>query len=411
MQQNFLLNEGYQNGKTFFDKGDGQYIFSKKKKFLDLSCCAGTLLLGHNSKIFKSTINSISKNKVSNFAALNYHASNYSRTLKKILPNFSKFIMCNSGTEAVGKGLRICRAITKKRLIISVEGSWHGSADETLYVKNGKYKKKLSDGLYSQGDEILFIPYNNIELSKKILDKNKKKIMCILIEPIQACLPLESAKKYLRFLYNYSKKNNLILFFDEMITGLRSDGKSVQQLFNIKPNISTFGKCFGGGAPLGFVALENRLEKKLKKNNLKIFFGGTFSGNSLSMYIANNTLQYIKKNQSKIFKKINKLTSHFEEKLNIFFEKNKLDLQVIKFKSMARIIFSSKIVKNRYQRDFLEVNKNNKINKFKSKLLRNKIFYPGNGTIFFNFAMNLKDINYLIKVIQTCSKDVFNEKK
>ena len=89
--------------------------------------------------------------------------------------------------------------------------------------------------------------------------------MCILIEPIQACLPLESAKKYLRFLYNYSSKNNLILFFDEMITGLRSDGKSVQQLFNIKPDISTFGKCFGGGAPLGFVALENRLEKKLKK--------------------------------------------------------------------------------------------------------------------------------------------------
>ena len=64
MQQNFLLNEGYQNGKIFFDKGDGQYIFSRKKKFLDLSCCAGTLLLGHNSKIFKSSINSISKNKV-----------------------------------------------------------------------------------------------------------------------------------------------------------------------------------------------------------------------------------------------------------------------------------------------------------------------------------------------------------
>ena len=129
------------------------------------------------------------------------------------------------------------------------------------------------------------------------------------------------------------------------------------------------------------------------------------------MYIANNNLQYINKNKKKIFKKINSLTSHFEEKLNVFFKKNKLDLQVIKFKSMARIIFSSKIVKNRYQRDFLEINKNIKIDEFKSKLLHNKIFYPGNGTIFFNFAMNLKDINYLIKVIQTCSKDIFDEKK
>jgi glutamate-1-semialdehyde 2,1-aminomutase len=411
MQENFLLNEGYQNGKLFFDKGYGQYIYCKDKKFLDLSCCAGTLILGHNSSILRNSVKDILKMKISNFASINNQAVEYSKTLKKILKNYSKFIMCNSGTESINKGLRICRAITNKRLIVSVEGSWHGSADETLYIKRKGRKKKISDGLYSKSNEILFIPYNDIKLSKKILDENKKKIMCILIEPIQACLPLEDAKKYLKFLYNYSKKNNLILFFDEMITGLRSDGKSVQQLFNIHPDISTFGKCFGGGVPLGFVSITKKLENKIKEKKLRIFFGGTFSANAINMYIADNTLKYIYKNKKKIFKKVNLFANYFEKKLNNFFKRNNLDLQIIKFKSMVRIVFSSKLVQNRYQRDFLETNKNKKIELFKLNLQKNKIYYPGNGTIFFNYAMNKNDLDYLIKVIQKNAIKFFYKKQ
>ena len=68
--------------------------------------------------------------------------------------------------------------------------------------------------------------------------------MCVIVEPIQGCLPIE-AKKFLKFLDNYCKKNKLILIFDEMITGLRFNCSSVQNQFNLKPSISTFGKCFG----------------------------------------------------------------------------------------------------------------------------------------------------------------------
>lgn len=411
MQQNFLLNEGYQSGKFFFEKGKGQFIYSKKKKYLDLSCCAGTLILGHNSEIFNSSLKDISKKKISNYASLNIYASNFSRTIKKNIPQYSKFIMCNSGTESVSKGLRICRAVTKKRLIINVTGSWHGSVDETLYMERNNKKFSLSNGLYSDDNEINFIPYNDIELSKKILDKNKNKIMCILIEPIQACLPLQDSQKYLKFLYNYSKKNNLILFFDEMITGLRAEGSTVQDFYKIKPDISTFGKCYGGGAPIGIIGINNKIEKKIKEKNLKIFFGGTFSANSINMYIANNTLKFIIKNKKKIFSKINSFSDYFQKELNQYFKDNSLDMQVLKFQSMLRIVFSNKVVKNRYQRDFLEVEKNLKIELFKKFLMDNYIFYPGNGTIFFNYAMTIKDIKYLIDVIKKGTKKVFYEKK
>jgi glutamate-1-semialdehyde 2,1-aminomutase len=409
MNNNNLLNEGYQQKKVFFDRANGPYIYHKKSKYLDLSCCAGTLLLGHNSKVFQKSLDKIKKNQISNTASLNQQAVVFSKNLKKKIQNYSKFIMCNSGTEAVTKALRICRAVTKKKLIISVGGSWHGSADETLYVKKNRENIPLSDGLNSSKTNIIFVPYNDIQQTKKILDKYKKKIMCILIEPIQAGLPVENAKNYLKFLYNYSFKNNLILFFDEMITGLRTDGKTLQNFYNIKPDISTFGKSYGGGMPIGFIGISRNIENKIKNNKTKIYFGGTFSANAISMYIANETLNFIQKNKKKIFNKINRFAGIFQKELNLFFIKNSLDMQILKFKSISRIVFSKSQIQNRYQRDFLESKKNKKISLFTKFLFKKKIYYPGNGIIFFNYAMSKKDLNNLIESIKSVSQRVFYE--
>ena len=90
--------------------------------------------------------------------------------------------------------------------------------------------------------------------------------MCIIIEPVQACLP-QYAKKYLRFLDQYSRKNNIILIFDEMISGLRFDGSCVQDNLKLNPSITTFGKCLGGGLPIGIIAIKKILNLRLEKEN------------------------------------------------------------------------------------------------------------------------------------------------
>ena len=123
---NLVLNEGYTNKKILFEKGLGSKIFFGRKKFTDLSFGAGSLLLGHNSYIYKYAIKSLLKKNISMLASPNIQADNFSKLLKKIFPRYSKFIYCNSGTEAIIKSLRICKAITKKDLIIAVTGSWHG---------------------------------------------------------------------------------------------------------------------------------------------------------------------------------------------------------------------------------------------------------------------------------------------
>ncbi len=196
-----LLNEGYGKNALIFDKADGSIIYSKKKKFIDMSNGAGTVFLGHNNKIFKNSIKKYLKLKLSNFAQPNKAAVDISFTLKKIFPEFSKFILCSTGAEANLKALRISRAVSKKNVIVNATGSWHGSLDQLLFSVNSKlHKKELSEGLDSGlKKNVIYIPYNDIEHSKKILDRIKKKISCVLIEPIQGGLPTDNCIKYLKF--------------------------------------------------------------------------------------------------------------------------------------------------------------------------------------------------------------------
>ena len=176
------------------------------------------------------------------------------------------------------KGLRIARSLSKNKIIINATGSWHGSVNETLYISEKDLSaKKLSDGLPNDTKKnIKFIPYGNINVSKKILDKYKKNINCVLLEPIQGSLPTDKNIKYIKFLEKYCKQNKILFFLDEMITGLRTNGSSFQNYYKIKSDISVFGKSFGGGFPIGIIGINKKIEEKIKKKKLRFFLGAHF---------------------------------------------------------------------------------------------------------------------------------------
>ena len=163
--------------------------------------------------------------------------------------------------------MKIARAATNKNVIINVSGSWHGSIDQLLYNANTKNKSyKLSDGIdETLSKNLKFIPFNDIEKSKKILNKHLKKICCVLVEPIQGGFPTSESINYLKFLDSYCRKNNIILYFDEILSGIRINCSSVQNTFKIKSDISTFGKIIGGGMPIGIIGVSKKILLKIKK--------------------------------------------------------------------------------------------------------------------------------------------------
>ena len=405
---NIILNEGYKDCKILFERGENDKIFFKNKAYIDLSNCAGSLILGHNSNVFKKSLKLYLKKKISIFAHPNTHAINFSKNIKKNFPSFSRIIFCNSGAEAVLKSLRISKSLNKKKLTVNVTGSWHGSVDQLLFYPN-KYLKpqKLSDGLsLDDKKKLIYIPYNDIEKSSKILNKFKNDINCIIIEPIQACLPLGNTKNYLKFLENFCNKNNITLIFDELITGIRIRPGSIQKKYNINADITAIGKILGGGLPIGVIGISEKINKIIKKKNIKVFFGGTFSGNSLTSFVGNETLKFLFKNK-RLFSNLNKKCFYFQKSLNQFIIKERIKAKVYRFDSILRIVFSKNETKNRIQRDFFEKKNIPNIAKFRQYLLENKIYYPSNGVIFLSNSTSYKSINYVLKYIKFGLKKFF----
>ena len=395
--KNHSLNEGYDQ-KLFLKGGNGSKVFSSKKIYQDLSFGAGSLILGHSNIIQQKCFNLFKKKKISLLAHPNLQANNFSNLLSKIFKEYPKFVFCSTGSEAVTKALRITKAISRKNLIISVTGSWHGSVDKLLFKIKDMKNFPLSDGLSEQDSKnIKFIEYNNFEKSEKILKRFKKKISCIIVEPIQGCLPDENSIKYIKFLFNFAKKNKIIIIFDEMITGLRINGTSLQNYLNLVPDITIFGKGFGGGLPIGIIAVSKKIEDQISKKNLKIFYGGTYSGNSFSTLLAYETTKYINSNKKKIIGQLNLKSKYFENSINAFLNLKKLPAKIYRYHSMIRLVFSNLKIKNRTQRDFFEERNKNKIEKFRSFLETKNILYPKNGLIFLSSQTTKKDINYIIK--------------
>tara|TARA_B100001123_G_C15327960_1_gene1030209 strand:- start:250 stop:1476 length:1227 start_codon:yes stop_codon:yes gene_type:complete len=396
-----ILNENYRKTEFFFEKAKNDKIFTKNKKIIDLSHCSGSLILGHNNLVIKKALKEYLKKNISIFSHPNIHAVEFSKNIKYFFPNFDKIVFCNSGAEAVTKALRLSRSLNKKKFIVSVAGSWHGSVDKTLFHPRKNFRAKpLSAGLsYDDQKKIIFIPYNDIEKSKNILTKYKNNINCIIVEPVMAALPITDAKNYLIFLERFCKQNNSLLIFDEMITGFRTEGASVQNKYNIKPDLTTLGKILGGGLPIGAIGISKNIFKRMNKKRQKVFFGGTFSANSMSCFVGNKTLLFLKKNKYVLHNLIKKCNL-FQKNINNFIQKENIDAKVYRFDSILRIVFTKKPILNGQQRIFIEKKKRNEITKFKNYLLNKNIYCPNNGVFFMSHSTDNKSVSYLTKVIK-----------
>ena len=396
----YLYGENISNSFKI-SKANGKYIYGNNRKLLDLTNAAGSLLLGHTSKAYKNSLKNL-KIIGPNYASANVYVENFSLILKKIFPEYSKFIFCVSGTEANIKALRSARAITKKNKIAMVSGSWHGSVDELLYLSKDKKctrKLNLSNGLSNNKNTIL-IPYNDFLQSKKILKKHKSEIAALIIEPIQQALVTHKSESYVKAIFNFCKKNKILICFDEMVTGLRIPEFSVYKKLKITPDLITFGKIFGGGAPIGILGITKKVEKKLNNKNNKVFYGGTYSLNPLTSNLGIYTVKYILKNKHKIYPKLEKLSNLLTLELNKFIKFKNLDIKINRYSSMIRIIFSKKNINHRYERDLEEQKKFEKIKKFKEYVFKKGLFLSKNGAIFLSNENSLKDIKLISKIFK-----------
>ena len=142
---------------------------------------------------------------------------------------------------------------------------------------------------------------------------------------------------------------------------------------------------------------------------MKIFFGGTFSGNPINTFVGNKISKYIIHNKKMIFSDLERKSKYLNEELNNFFKINNFQAKCLRVSSMLRIVFTKENAINRFQRDFFEKKNTSKINQFRKFLFTKKIYYPTSGIIFLGTSTNKKDLDYLIKIIKLAFLKIFKK--
>jgi len=276
-----------EGGPLFIKKGDGCHIWDEDgNKFIDFCCSWGPLILGHNNQNVYNKIVGALQNGAS-FGAPTVLENELAELILSRNPYIDKIRFVSSGTEAVMSALRLARGYTGKKKVLKFEGCYHGHVDSML-VKAGSglatFGTSSSAGVPEEyANETLVLPLNDIDALRMCFEENKDELACVVIEPIPANngLLLQD-KSFLLELRELCTKHNVLLFFDEVISGFRVGFNGAAEYFGITPDLVTYGKIIGGGLPVGAYGAKNEIMACVSPDG-PVYQAGTLSGNPVAM--------------------------------------------------------------------------------------------------------------------------------
>ena len=250
---------------------------------------------------------------------------------------FDKIRFMNSGTEAVMNAIKAARAYTGRSKIAKCENSYHGSydyaevslgVDPTDLSKGNPIAKPYSDGTPSGVlEDVVVIPFNQIEMARNILKKNGDDIAGILIDPIgQGMSRFPATDDFLSMIENFCTANGSLFIADEVIS-YRAGYSGCQGVRNIHPDLTVLGKIIGGGFPVGAVAGKSEIMEVFETNQgrAKLPHGGTYNANPVTMAAGLAAMEMMTENE---FCRLNKLCDSFKEGIKEVFSLTDTDGEV-----------------------------------------------------------------------------------
>lgn len=284
----------------FVERGSGSKFYDVDgNEFIDYIGSWGPHLFGHNPSFIKNALMNAINNGTS-FGAPTEIEVQMAKLITELVPSIEMVRMVNSGTEATMSAVRAARGFTGKEKIIKFEGCYHGHGDFFL-IKAGSgaltFGVPTSPGV-TKGNaaDTLIADFNNIESVKKLIQANKNEIACVIIEPVVGNMgTVRADNSFIRELREVCLNENIILIFDEVMTGFRLAKGGAQEILGITPDLTTFGKIIGGGLPVGAYGGKKEIMEMVSPSG-PVYQAGTLSGNPLAMSAGLAALNHIKNN-------------------------------------------------------------------------------------------------------------------
>ena len=269
----------------FFVKsaGGSKLIDADGQSYIDYCLAYGPLILGHaNPKVVREVSNQLTIG-----TAYGTPTENEIKLAKEVIdriPSAEMVRFCNSGTEATMSAIRLARGFTGRDKIVKFEGAYHGAHDYVL-VKGGSGAATLPDSPGIPEDttkNTLSVPFNDEEALTELIEKEGENIACIIMEVVMGNVGcIEPKPGFLEFIRKITEENDIILIFDEVITGFRASRGGAQQYYGVTPDLTTLGKIVGGGLPMGAFCGKKEIMELIAPQG-PVYQAGTFSGNPIS---------------------------------------------------------------------------------------------------------------------------------
>ncbi len=393
------------NQKPFFvKKAHGQYLVDEdNNKIIDYIGSWGAQILGHGHSKIKNTLTA-SLRKGITYGAPCSREVELAERITKIYPSINKVRMVSSGTEATMSAIRLARGYTGRNKILKFNGCYHGHGDSFL-IKAGSGAATFGvpnslgvpPGL---AKETISTNFNDIESVKKVVKKNK--LACIIVEPIAGNMNfIRSDENFLNELRTICSENNIVLIFDEVMTGFRVALGGAQSLYSIKPDLTTLGKVLGGGLPVGAFGGKSKIMNQLSPDG-GVYQAGTLSGNPLAMDAGLKTLDLISKKN--YFKNLEKITRQLTDGINELSRKYNKKIYADSQGGMFGIYFTDKKVVNYESISKSDIKKFIQFFKF---MLKNKIYFAPSAyeAGFVSSAHTANNINYTLDIFEKWIKN------
>lgn len=282
----------------YFAKGSGARLTDVDgHSYIDYVMSWGPLILGHCPPAVTAALKETLESGTS-FGASTPGEVTLAEMIREFLPSIERIRLVNSGTEATLSALRVARAATGREKILKFEGCYHGHAD-SLLVKAGSGVATLglpdSPGVPAALAALtLTVPYNNLQALDQIFAAHRHQIGAVIVEPVagnMGCVP--PASGFLQKLRQITTEQGTILIFDEVMTGFRVARGGAQELYGIKPDMTTLGKIIGGGLPVGAYGGGADLMDQVAPAG-PVYQAGTLSGNPLAVAAGIKTLEALR---------------------------------------------------------------------------------------------------------------------
>ena len=390
----------------FVKSAKGAYLYDEDgNKLIDYIASWGPLILGH---AYEPVINAVidKAKKGTSFGMPTEIETELAKLAVSMVPNIDKIRFVNSGTEACMSAVRLARGYTGNDKIIKFAGCYHGHSDSFL-IQAGSgavtFGSPNSPGV-TQGTakDTLLATYNDLESVKELAAANKGEIAAVIIEPVagnMGCIiPTEEFIKGLRELCT---RENILLIFDEVMTGFRLGKGGAQEVLGVNADIVTFGKVIGGGLPVGAFAAREDIMNQLAPDG-PVYQAGTLSGNPLAMSAGLAMLTQLNDHPD-IFRSLADKTTYLHKGIeNVLIEKG-ISHQINRFGSMISVHFTDEPVV-----DFESSAKGNNdtFKKYFHGMLGQGIYLPPSAfeSYFLNDALSYEDLDETI----TAVNKVFN---